>query len=134
MNRKEFIRLMGSSTIAVVALNQLGCTKVDQQPLMDFTIDLTDPAYSTLFLTGGYLYINGLIVFRGIDQNYYALSQYCTHQGCNVEYQVAYDEIVCPCHQSHFDVFGNVTMGPATFPLYSYAVTLSGSILHIYTP
>jgi len=134
MNRKEFIRLIGSSTLAVIALNQLGCSKSDQVPMVDFTIDLTDSKYSQLELIGSYIYLNGLILFRGIDQNYYALSQYCTHQGCSVQYEVSYNDILCPCHGSHFDLNGNVTVGPAVYPLYQYATELTGSLLHIYTP
>ncbi|MBX7141640.1 MAG: Rieske (2Fe-2S) protein [Chitinophagales bacterium] len=147
ISRKEFIRLIGSSAVAVVALSQLGCQKADTIPLTDFYIDLSNgsvndnnghystiPDFTNLYLTGGFVYVNGIIVFKGLDQQFYALSQYCTHQGCNVEYEVAYNEIVCPCHQSHFDIYGNVTMGPAYYPLYQYAVSQSGSILHIYTP
>jgi Rieske Fe-S protein len=147
ISRKEFIRLIGSSALAFTALNQLACQKADTIPLTDFYLDLTNgtvtdnvgnygivPDYTNLYLTGGYVYVNGIIIFKGLDQFYYALSQYCTHQGCNVEYQVAFNEMVCPCHQSHYDIYGNVTMGPAAFPLYQYAVAQSGSILHIYTP
>lgn len=147
ITRKEFIRLIGSSAIAMVALNQLSCDEVDAVPLNDFYLDLTNgsvtdsngnysviPDFANLYLTGGFVYVNGIIIFKGLDQSFYALSQYCTHQGCNVEYQVAYNELVCPCHQSHFDIYGNVTMGPAAYSLYYYAVTQNGSVLHIYTP
>ncbi|MEO5675025.1 MAG: Rieske (2Fe-2S) protein [Chitinophagales bacterium] len=135
MDRKEFIRLLGIGTLGVVALNQLGCSKADQQPRIDFYIDTTDPLYFSLLNTGGYVYVNGLIIFKGIDLNYYALSQYCTHQGCDVTYQVAFNELICPCHGSQYDINGQVTMGPAIAPLYQYVTeVVSGTLIHVFTP
>ncbi|MCS6916871.1 MAG: Rieske 2Fe-2S domain-containing protein [Chitinophagales bacterium] len=110
------------------------CEQVDSQQRVDFYIDLTDPQYQDLYLTGGYIYVNSIMVFKGLDQNYYALSQYCTNDVCMVQYQVAFNEVVCTCDQSHFDVYGNPTFGPAVYPLYRYATSLYGSMLRIYTP
>ncbi|MEV4940878.1 Rieske (2Fe-2S) protein [Streptomyces zaomyceticus] len=46
-----------------------------------------------------------------------AFSSKCTHQGCAVS-SVKDGVIVCPCHQSHFDISdGSVKSGPATAPL-----------------
>lgn len=126
---------MGYSAAAYFLADFLaGCSKVDQVPRVDFVLDLTDPNYSNLYNLGGYVYSQGVIVFRGVDGNYYALSQVCTHQGCDVEYQAAYDEIVCPCHGSHYDIHGNVTMGPASVALFEYVTQLFGTQLHVYTP
>jgi cytochrome b6-f complex iron-sulfur subunit len=134
MNRKEFIRLMGTGALAVVALNQLGCSKYDSIPRVDLYIDILDPQYYALFTVGGYIYIDSVIVFKGIDFNYYALSRYCTHEGCDVNYQAAFNEIVCPCHGSQYDIYGNVILGPALAPLYVYATSINGTLLHVYTP
>lgn len=110
------------------------CESVDSQQKVDFYIDLTDPRYQDLYLTGGQVYVNNIIVFKGLDQQYYALSMYCTNDVCVVNYQVAFDELVCTCDQSKFDVYGNATFGPATYPLYRYATSLHGSMLRIYSP
>lgn len=134
MNRKKIIRLIGASVIAMIALFQPGCTKVDSIPRVDFTIDISDPQYYPLLNTGGYIFINGLIVFKGLDGYYYALSHYCSYDGCNVEYQVSYDRLYCPCDGSLFDIDGSVMMGPATVPLYQYATSMVGTLLHVYTP
>jgi nitrite reductase/ring-hydroxylating ferredoxin subunit len=125
-----------------------GCSKVDSIPRVDFTLDLTTgtvadvqggyqqqvPDFDKLSLTGGWVYVNGLILFKGIDLNYYALSQYCPNDACNLEYQVSYDRVYCPCDGSLFDIDGTVTMGPASVSLYRYATSLSGTLLHVYTP
>jgi ubiquinol-cytochrome c reductase iron-sulfur subunit len=48
---------------------------------------------------------------------YVALSKVCTHAGCPVGlYQQQFKKLLCPCHQSTFDVpqGGKPTFGPAT--------------------
>lgn len=52
--------------------------------------------------------------------NVVAYSKVCTHAGCPVGlYQAERGELLCPCHQSTFDVFDGATpvFGPATRPL-----------------
>jgi len=53
-------------------------------------------------------------------QGYIAYSKICTHVGCPVGlYQSDTHELVCPCHQSTFDVLDGARprFGPATRPL-----------------
>lgn len=52
-------------------------------------------------------------------------SAICTHMGCTVQPRGA--ELDCPCHGSRFDALtGKVLQGPATSPLPSIKVTISG--------
>ena len=125
-----------------------GCTKKEIIAASNFYIDLntgnvtdqngnyqsTIPDFAKLYTTGGYVYVLGVIVFKGLDQSYYALSQYHTTDGCSVEYQVNFDELVCPCDQYHFDKSGHETFGSGTSYLTVYYTSLSNSILHIYAP
>lgn len=149
MSRNKFARNIAAGFVAVTILFQLGCTKKDQQGRVDFYIDITNGSvsstngsgqtqianyYQELYITGGEVYVNGIIVFKGIYGNYYALSQYCPSDGCDVEYQVSYDRLQCPCDLSLFHVDGSVQMGPNSVPLYTYVATLNGSLLHVYTP
>ena len=49
-----------------------------------------------------------------------AYSKVCTHAGCSVgEYQVEFQTLLCPCHQSAFQIEegGEPLMGPAARPL-----------------
>jgi ubiquinol-cytochrome c reductase iron-sulfur subunit len=53
-------------------------------------------------------------------QGYIAYSKVCTHAGCPVAlYRAAAHQLLCPCHQSLFDVTGQgaVITGPADHPL-----------------
>jgi cytochrome b6-f complex iron-sulfur subunit len=134
MNRKDFIRLMGTGALGIVALNQLGCSKSDSTPTKDFTIDTSNAQYSALQNPGGYVYVNNVIIFRAVDGNFYALSQICTHLGCTVIYDNSQNDILCPCHGSQYDLQGRVVVGPSTTPLFQYATSLSGTMLHVFTP
>ena len=52
----------------------------------------------------------------GTAQGYIAYSRVCTHAGCPVAlYRASAKELLCPCHQSVFDVVNNgaVVSGPA---------------------
>ena len=42
-----------------------------------------------------------------------ALSDKCTHQGCEVSWVAADTQFECPCHGSTYDMQGKVTGGPA---------------------
>ncbi|KQX57491.1 MULTISPECIES: Rieske (2Fe-2S) protein [unclassified Streptomyces] len=59
----------------------------------------------------------GLVITQPKAGEFKAFSSKCTHQGCAVS-GVKDGVIVCPCHQSHFDMSdGSVKAGPATAPL-----------------
>jgi len=57
------------------------------------------------------------------ESGFTALSLTCTHLGCTLES----DEtgFACPCHNSQFDINGNVTHGPAVKPLRSLRIQIT---------
>jgi cytochrome b6-f complex iron-sulfur subunit len=55
-----------------------------------------------------------------------AFSLICTHQGCTINWQNDKKEFVCPCHDGHFDQFGEVVSGPPPAPLEQWVVTMQG--------
>jgi ubiquinol-cytochrome c reductase iron-sulfur subunit len=62
----------------------------------------------------------GVTGIDGMADGYIAYSKVCTHAGCPVAlYRAATQELLCPCHQSVFDVAdgGRVLSGPADRPL-----------------
>jgi len=64
-----------------------------------------------------------VFVFR-TAAGFHAISAVCTHLGCNVNH----DEdqgFTCPCHGSTYDLDGEVTRGPAAWPLPRFAMSLS---------
>lgn len=66
-----------------------------------------------------------LLVVRTAAKDYRALSSICTHSEiCQVEWDSKREQVICPCHRSAYDVFGNVLRGPPPRPLRSYPVAV----------
>jgi len=61
-----------------------------------------------------------VIVMQSQDQ-LFAFSAKCTHEGCTVTYQPGQSIIWCPCHDGRFDMNGRVLSGPPPQPLTKYA-------------
>ena len=57
-------------------------------------------------------------VFKGF-------SPVCPHRGCNVN-AVTDGKIICPCHDSEFNLDGSVARGPAKAPLEAKPITVRG--------
>ncbi|MFF7198378.1 Rieske (2Fe-2S) protein [Streptomyces sp. NPDC008079] len=76
---------------------------------------------------GGKIYADQkVVVTQPTAGQYKAFSSTCTHSGCQVG-SVSDGTINCPCHGSKFHVAdGSVASGPATRPLPSENVTVSG--------
>lgn len=68
----------------------------------------------------------GVVITQPTAGEFKAFSSKCTHQGCAVS-GVSDGVILCPCHQSKFDVSdGSVKGGPATAPLPSTPIKVDG--------
>ncbi len=52
----------------------------------------------------------------------YAVTSICTHHGCTVHLEEN-KSFACPCHDSEYDLQGNVLQGPAKLPLKHFEVT-----------
>ena len=57
-----------------------------------------------------------VIVFQSEDQ-LYAFSAKCTHEGCTITYQPGQSVLWCPCHDGRVDLTGRVLSGPPPQPL-----------------
>ncbi len=70
------------------------------------------PAGSVTHITNGRLYL-----VRLDDGGFMALYHRCTHLGCTVPWDQAANQFICPCHNSQFDMAGEVLNPPAPRPL-----------------
>ena len=137
MDRKEFLSALGVGTFAVLYSCCLhGCSSQDQGPTaptnVDFTLDLTNPAYSGLVASGGSYNNNGVIVAHTPSGNV-AVSSACTHQGATVTYDSTNNYSYCPAHGSIFSTNGAVSRGPAGSPLSTYHAAWNGNSLRVYS-
>ncbi len=135
MERREFLSLVGIGAAAAACSYCLsGCTVQDQgitsPKNVDFTLDLTNQAYSGLLTVGGYVYNSGVIVAHA-SSGYVAVSQACTHQGNTIIFDGQNNSFYCPAHGSRFTTAGAVINGPASSPLGRYNTTLNGNSLRV---
>lgn len=61
-----------------------------------------------------------VIVLQSPDQQIFAFSAKCTHEGCTITYQPGQSVLWCPCHDGRFDLNGRVLSGPPPQPLARY--------------
>ena len=152
LNRGEFLRSLGMSSAALMAFYCMGtgltaCSSKNDDPTpttpavtpasgvtgnadvakgaINFTVNLTDANYSKLKTAGQYALIGSLLVAKTTGNQYIALSKTCTHEGTEVQYRSATDDILCPNHGSQFQTTGVVKVGPAAKALTQYKTAIS---------
>jgi len=138
MNRRELIRNIAAGTVTLFVVPTAFTSCEDELPDPDdnnpddniLTIDLNDDKYSSLLSAGGFVKEGDLIIINTGDE-YIALSNICTHQGCVVSYDSEDNNLPCPCHGSLYSISGSVLEGPAENPLKKYGLTQEGDILTI---
>jgi len=63
-----------------------------------------------------------------------AVNPTCTHQGCIVDWKASRSDFVCPCHNSRFDIDGEVLRGPATRALQTYEIKVQEEQILVQEP
>ena len=67
------------------------------------------------------------ILFRSSENNVYALSRICTHEGCSVDFDINQNRLICPCHGANYEASdGSVISGPTTKSLAKIKVEIQG--------
>jgi Rieske Fe-S protein len=73
----------------------------------------------------------GVVITQPASGTFKAFTAICTHQGCTVG-SVSNNQITCPCHGSVFSAKdGSVISGPASAPLASKNITVSGGNVYL---
>ena len=92
---------------------------------INYTLDLNNSDYSKLKTVGQFAIVGSTLVAKVKDGSLIAVSKSCTHQGTEVVYRTATDDIFCSNHGSQFTTAGAVKVGPAASPLAQYKTALS---------
>ena len=130
--------------ILALLLLLAGCDDNPERPLIpnvlvNEQLNLTNIQFNKLRQDNGYVYLNagvrGIIVIRENANRYRAIERNCSYQPddkCGiVEVDASNLFLKDPCCGSQFDLTGQVTGGPASYPLRQYATTLQGNFLYI---
>lgn len=62
----------------------------------------------------------GVYVLRRSQDDTVIFSNVCTHLSCRVNWNSDTQQYVCPCHDAHFDINGQVISGPPPRPMDTY--------------
>ena len=143
MDRKKFIKTLGTGTGALVFLSCMGsCSSSSDDPTpnnpnnpgskIDFTFDVTSDSNLT---NSGWTIRNGVIIAKS-GSNYLAFQADCTHQGSALTYNASSNTFPCslqgPGHGSVFNANGERIAGPASGNLKKYSTQLNGNNLRVF--
>jgi cytochrome b6-f complex iron-sulfur subunit len=117
INRRDFLKIAATGLLTASGLLGLGALlrfagyQTEPAPVTEFELGLAKnyPIRSRTVLPN----VPALLIHT--EDGFSALSLVCTHLGCTVEKNV--DGFTCPCHNSVYDIDGQVMRGPASKPL-----------------
>ncbi len=135
VGRREFLKrtgiVLGAATMSGMLAEILASCSSLTGPSVSHgttTIDISSLTSNGQFHVDSSVLPDGtpILVIRQNATTYTALSMLCTHAGCQVNLPSG-GTIFCSCHGSRFNLYGQVTGGPAPSPLTSYGVTLNAA-------
>jgi len=76
---------------------------------------------------------HGIYVWRKSETELVAFSNVCTHLSCLVSWRTEANEYICPCHDGHFGIDGEVLEGPPPRSLgkYEYKIQDRNILIHL---
>ena len=74
----------------------------------------------------------GVFILRKEDGSVRVLSNRCTHLSCRVTWKEQQHDFLCPCHDGHFDIDGQVVAGPPPAPLQEFETKIEDGSLFFF--
>lgn len=122
-SRREFLK-SAAGTAGGLALGLQLVAQGDEAPAADAQELLVDVPAKLLEDVGAFAVVktanDRVIIARTDETTLVACSSVCTHKGCDVDYEAASKQMVCPCHGARYDLDGKVVQGPAKRNLKPY--------------
>jgi Rieske Fe-S protein len=150
MSRREFVAIVTAAVGSVMgaligipavgyliapALNKEGSSAwIPAGPLENYPVGIpTLFNFNRTKVNGWEKTVNsyGVYVIRHEDNSITALSTTCTHLSCRVNWTVAEEAYICPCHDAYFDINGQIVKGPQPRPLDPYETKVEENNLFI---
>lgn len=134
-SRRDFLKIGCELITGAVILNNLSSTDLAAHTILEPIISQKSIQVSVASLTTDGKAIvasqtgphgDRILIVRENATTYRALSMKCTHKGCSVR-SPKYGVLVCPCHNSAFDLDGVPTKGPAKRPLGRYETSFDAA-------
>jgi menaquinol-cytochrome c reductase iron-sulfur subunit len=151
IDRRQFVTLvtsvLGAIIGVVVGLPAIGylvspalrARKTDAWiplgPLDNYPLDIpTAFSFTRTMVNGWEKTVNsfGVFVLRKASGQVIVFSNVCTHLSCHVAWKSDLQEYVCPCHDGHFAIDGEVVSGPPPRPLDAYETKIEQGNLFIH--
>jgi cytochrome b6-f complex iron-sulfur subunit len=130
-SRRDFLKLLGEglagiAIVGFVAPTINSCSSPTNPgadvAAFNITVDVSSLTANNQGLRTNTPDGHDLLVVRHSPTSYGTLLMVCTHQSCTGSSMVqSGTTIVCTCHDSRFDLSGNVTQGPASANLTTYS-------------
>lgn len=140
MNRKDFLKQIGFGAGAMMAtyclgsLTSCGTNGVLPSGNVNFTIDLSDPAYTSLANVGGWIKKDNVVIAHVEQDVYVAVTQVCSHEGLKrIAYRSGSKDFYCDAHGAVFGTNGSGKNSAAKAGLIVYNLDMSGSLMHVYS-
>ncbi|MFZ9503137.1 MAG: ubiquinol-cytochrome c reductase iron-sulfur subunit [Cyclobacteriaceae bacterium] len=137
MDRSEFLKTLGTGTMAVCAVcGMISCSE-EEDPVpppsgFDITLNIEESANAALKTVGGSIIKDNLIIARTGTNTFVALSKSCTHAGVTVNYDHPNTRFVCNAHGSVFSTTGSVLEGPANRALTKFKTEFNSPNLRVF--
>jgi cytochrome b6-f complex iron-sulfur subunit len=104
----------------------VGCGEEDAAALPSLTVPLSQLPVDTRVRT---MLGDVPVELHRVGDEVTARSLLCTHQGCEVIWELDRQRYFCPCHDGSFDAEGRVLGGPPTRPLRSVPVRVENEMV-----
>lgn len=142
--RKDMKKAGRYGILFLLLFSAFSCGK-DRTPipnvLVDITVNINNPGYISLTVTGGHMYLSGgsrgIIVFRTSPDAFAAYDRHCPYEAeksCGI-LSVQSDNVTmkCACCASTFSLYdASLQDGPAVNPVRVYSTSFDGTNLRIY--
>lgn len=108
---------------------------------VDISINVNNPAYADLAVTGGWVYLSGgslgILVYRSSPESFVAFDRHCPYRTadlCRVsvdDSELIAQDTAC-CNSRFLITDGSVVEGPAALNLQRYNTSFNGTTLRIF--